>query len=139
MQKLIELWLDLQIFRHSLFFAGLVVIARGPHTIPFRTGSLNPSAPMVLCLKARESRSLPALLRTDKSLLDDCISIMLLDFLIVWGRKFGETVFGLKVFARIVIGASDFAVVIAVRQAFKIVICCAVTCCGYARRIMDFH
>ena len=38
-----------------------VVIARGPHPIPFRTRSLSLSAPMVLCLKARESRSLPGL------------------------------------------------------------------------------
>ena len=39
-----------------------VVIARGPHPIPSRTRSLSLSAPMVLCLKARESRSLPGLL-----------------------------------------------------------------------------
>ena len=32
------------------------------HPIPFRTRTLNPFAPMVLCLKARESRSLPGLL-----------------------------------------------------------------------------
>ena len=38
-----------------------VVIARGPHPIPSRTRSLSLSAPMVLCLKARESRSLPGL------------------------------------------------------------------------------
>lgn len=34
------------------------------HPIPFRTRSLNPLAPMVLCLKARESRSPPVLLFT---------------------------------------------------------------------------
>lgn len=34
------------------------------HPIPFRTRTLNPFAPMVLCLKARESRSLPGLLNT---------------------------------------------------------------------------
>ncbi len=39
----------------------LVVIARGPHPIPFRTRPLSPSAPMVLRLKARESRSSPGL------------------------------------------------------------------------------
>ena len=45
-----------------------VVIARGPHLIPFRTQSLSPSAPMVLCLKARESRSPPGLLKNLKSI-----------------------------------------------------------------------
>ena len=39
-----------------------VVIAKVSHPIPFRTRTLNPFAPMVLCLKARESRSLPGLL-----------------------------------------------------------------------------
>ncbi len=43
-------------------FADLVVLAGVPHPIPFRTRSLSPPAPMVLCLKARESRSLPGLL-----------------------------------------------------------------------------
>ena len=42
-------------------FAGLVALARGANPIPFRTRPSNPSAPMVLCLKARESRSLPGL------------------------------------------------------------------------------
>ena len=37
----------------------LVIIAKGPHPIPFRTRKLSPSAPMVLCLKIRESRTLP--------------------------------------------------------------------------------
>ena len=45
-------------------FAGLVAFARGPHPIPFRTRPLNPSAPMVLWLKPRESRSLPGLQST---------------------------------------------------------------------------
>ena len=34
---------------------------RSPHPIPFRTRSLSSSGPMVLRLKARESRSLPGL------------------------------------------------------------------------------
>ena len=42
-------------------FAGLVVIARSLHPIPFRTRPLNSSAPMVLRLKTWESRSLPGL------------------------------------------------------------------------------
>ncbi len=40
-------------------FAGLVAMARGLNPIPFRTRSLKPSAPMVLRLKTRESRSPP--------------------------------------------------------------------------------
>ena len=39
----------------------LVIIAKGPHPIPFRTRKLSPSAPMVLYLKIRESRTLPGL------------------------------------------------------------------------------
>src|ERR1044071_2455841 len=42
-------------------FDDLVVLAGVPHPIPFRTRSLSPPAPMVLCLKAWESRSLPGL------------------------------------------------------------------------------
>jgi hypothetical protein len=38
---------------------GLVTIAKGLNSIPFRTRSLKPLAPMVLRLKAWESRSLP--------------------------------------------------------------------------------
>ena len=38
-----------------------VIIAKVLYPIPFRTRKSSPSAPMVLCLKARESRSLPAL------------------------------------------------------------------------------
>ena len=38
-----------------------MVLAGVPHPIPFRTRSLSPPASMVLCLKARESRSLPGL------------------------------------------------------------------------------
>ena len=37
----------------------LVIIAKGPHPIPFRTRKLSPSAPMVLCLKTWKSRTLP--------------------------------------------------------------------------------
>ena len=44
-----------------MHFAGPVVLARGLNPIPFRIRPLNPSAPMVLRLKTRESRSLPAL------------------------------------------------------------------------------
>jgi len=57
--------------RHSPFatphlsFAGLVAVARCPNPIPSRTRSLTASAPMVLCLKARESRSPPGQPRTD--------------------------------------------------------------------------
>ena len=50
-----------------MYFAGLVVIARGLHPIPSRTRPLNPSAPMVLCLKAWKSRSLPGLPSTQNS------------------------------------------------------------------------
>jgi hypothetical protein len=42
-------------------FAGLVAMAGCPNPIPSRTRSLNASAPMVLCLKTWESRSLPGL------------------------------------------------------------------------------
>ena len=42
-------------------FVDLVVMPRGPHPIPFRTRSLSLSGPMVLRLKARESRSPPGL------------------------------------------------------------------------------
>ena len=45
-------------------FAGLVALARSLNPIPSRTRPLNSSAPMVLCLKTRESRSLPGLPRT---------------------------------------------------------------------------
>jgi hypothetical protein len=40
-------------------FNSLVVLAGGLHPIPFRTRPLNPPAPMVLRLKAWESRSPP--------------------------------------------------------------------------------
>ena len=46
-------------------FAGLVVIARSLNPIPFRTRPLNSSAPMVLRLKAWESRSPPGLPSTE--------------------------------------------------------------------------
>jgi hypothetical protein len=42
-------------------FVDLVVIPEGPHPIPFRTRSLSLFGPMVLRLKARESRSPPGL------------------------------------------------------------------------------
>src|SRR5688572_4906492 len=44
-----------------IVFVDLVVLPGGPHPIPFRTRSLSPSGPMVLRLKARESRSPPGL------------------------------------------------------------------------------
>ncbi len=47
-----------------LSFAGLVAVARSLNPIPSRTRPLNSSAPMVLCLKTWESRSLPGLQRT---------------------------------------------------------------------------
>ena len=39
----------------------LVTMSEVPHPIPFRTRSLSPPEPMVLRLKARESRSSPGL------------------------------------------------------------------------------
>ena len=36
-----------------------MIIAKGQYPIPFRTRKSSPSAPMVLCLKAWESRTLP--------------------------------------------------------------------------------
>ena len=44
-----------------IHFIDLVTMPEGPHPIPFRTRSLSLPGPMVLCLKARESRSLPSL------------------------------------------------------------------------------
>ena len=44
-------------------FLGLVVIAQVKHPIPSRTRQLSTAAPMVLRLKAWESRSLPNLVR----------------------------------------------------------------------------
>ena len=49
----------------SLSFAGLVAMAGCPNPIPSRTRSLNASAPMVLRLKTRKSRSLPGLRKTE--------------------------------------------------------------------------
>ena len=37
----------------------LVIIAKEPYPIPFRTRKSSPSAPMVLCLKTWKSRTLP--------------------------------------------------------------------------------
>src|SRR5262245_65855965 len=48
-------------------FAGLVAMAVCPNPIPSRTRSLNASAPMVLCLKTWESRSLPGLPKAKES------------------------------------------------------------------------
>src|SRR6476661_903414 len=50
-------------------FAGLVAMAGCPNPIPSRTRSLNASAPMVLCLKTWESRSLPGLQNAQGALL----------------------------------------------------------------------
>ena len=44
---------------HASVFVDLVALPEGPHPIPFRTRSLSPPGPMVLRLKARESRSPP--------------------------------------------------------------------------------
>ncbi len=46
---------------HPLRFAGLVAFARCPDPIPSRTRPSTAFAPMVLCLKTWESRSLPGL------------------------------------------------------------------------------
>ena len=46
-----------------ILFVDLVALPEGPHPIPFRTRSLSPPGPMVLRLKARESRSPPGLPR----------------------------------------------------------------------------
>ncbi len=54
----------IQLLNLSLSLTGLVVIARRPNPIPSRTRPLSSSAPMVLRLKAWESRSLPGLLKT---------------------------------------------------------------------------
>src|SRR6185295_6493736 len=48
-----------RVFRVRL--VDLAAMPGGPHLIPFRTQSLSPPGPMVLCLKAWESRSLPGL------------------------------------------------------------------------------
>ena len=48
------------------FFAGLVTFAQRQDPIPSRTRPSNAEAPMVLCLKTWESRSLPGLRRTDR-------------------------------------------------------------------------
>ena len=45
----------------SIRLADLVAMSEVPHPIPFRTRSLSPPEPMVLRLKAWESRSLPGL------------------------------------------------------------------------------
>jgi hypothetical protein len=48
-------------------FAGLVALARRLDPIPSRTRPSNALAPMVLCLKTRESRSSPGLQSTDQN------------------------------------------------------------------------
>src|SRR6218665_3662221 len=45
--------------KSDILFADLVALPGVPHPIPFRTRSLSPPGPMVLRLKARESRSPP--------------------------------------------------------------------------------
>ena len=58
-------WCGLRrVSRFVLSFAGLVALARSLNPIPSRTRPLNSSAPMVLCLKTWESRSLPGLPKT---------------------------------------------------------------------------
>jgi hypothetical protein len=52
---------DNDVFSNLIFLVDLVVLPRSPHPIPFRTRSLSSSGPMVLRLKARESRSPPGL------------------------------------------------------------------------------
>ena len=52
---------DNDVFSTLIFFVDLVVLPRSPHPIPSRTRSLSSSGPMVLRLKARESRSPPGL------------------------------------------------------------------------------
>ena len=49
--------------RQHILFADLVAMPEVPHPIPSRTRSLSPPGPMVLRLKARESRSRPGLPR----------------------------------------------------------------------------
>ena len=49
------------VFSFHIRFVDLVVLPGGPHPIPFRTRSLSLPGPMVLRLKARESRSPPGL------------------------------------------------------------------------------
>ena len=51
----------LDMMSSNILFADLVALPEVPHPIPSRTRSLSPPGPMVLCLKARESRSLPGL------------------------------------------------------------------------------
>src|ERR1700757_3072569 len=53
---------DFDVIYHILF-VDLVAMPEGPHPIPFRTRSLSLPGPMVLRLKARESRSPPGLLK----------------------------------------------------------------------------
>src|SRR5260370_40078588 len=54
-------WRDMM--SSNILFADLVALPEVPHPIPFRTRSLSPPGPMVLRLKARESRSSPGLPR----------------------------------------------------------------------------
>ena len=48
-------------FRLNRYKSPPVILAKVSHLIPFRTRKLSPLAPMVLCLKTRKSRTLPAL------------------------------------------------------------------------------
>ena len=54
---------------YRLILVDLVAMPEGPHPIPFRTRSLSLPGPMVLRLKARESRSSPGLPSTVTTLL----------------------------------------------------------------------
>ena len=57
--KFLEQFRYLQKTLINIYPICLVIIAKGQYPIPFRTRKSSPSAPMVLCLKAWESRSLP--------------------------------------------------------------------------------
>jgi hypothetical protein len=65
-------------------FADLATMPGGPHPIPSRTRSLSPPGPMVLRLKARESRSLPGL----RSALSDIMLKQSLPFQIMSDQTF---------------------------------------------------
>src|SRR5271168_1674556 len=56
-----KIYLRQTLMSSHILFVDLVVLPEGPHPIPFRTRSLSPPGPMVLRLKARESRSSPGL------------------------------------------------------------------------------
>ena len=64
----LEIWL-VNAENKLRFFLGLVVIAQVKHPIPSRTRQLSTVAPMVLRLKAWESRSPPNLVRNAKRII----------------------------------------------------------------------